>query len=230
MNLAERLKIARESIGNSQKEIAEAAHVSYRAWQGYETGESVPGGKVFEALVKLGFDGTWLLTGEGEMKRGEVAARPAVDAGPALDLALMEEVIIELIKAQKGPGDEVHDLVTEVQARQTSSTILNIYKTRIAMPSMPLDTIISNFNNRIANLTDNDTLNKIADKRACDEQAGDSPVKQTTASYDDDFAELVKNMSNEEKEELRAILKERIDQALENESLNDLTELRPTGT
>ena len=39
-------------------------------WQAYEVGDNQPSVKVIESLVKLGFNANWLLTGEGEMKRG----------------------------------------------------------------------------------------------------------------------------------------------------------------
>lgn len=66
--LAERLKTARESSGYDQKTMAEQLGISFRSWQDYELGKSVPGGKVFEALVKLGFNANWVLIGAGEMK------------------------------------------------------------------------------------------------------------------------------------------------------------------
>ena len=69
MSLADRLKIARESLGKSQKEISALTNASYRAWQGYEAGENQPGAKLIEALATIGFDANWLLTGEGEMWR-----------------------------------------------------------------------------------------------------------------------------------------------------------------
>lgn len=75
MGLAENLKIAREFLGKSQKEMAKAVGASLTAWQNYESGSQVPGGKVFEALARMGFNINWLLTGEGEMKQGE-EARP----------------------------------------------------------------------------------------------------------------------------------------------------------
>jgi hypothetical protein len=43
-------------------------------------GHGYPGGKVFESLVKLGFNANWLLTGEGEMKRGETGGEAGVQA------------------------------------------------------------------------------------------------------------------------------------------------------
>lgn len=71
MELSDRLKIARESTGKTQKEMAHAIDVSLTAVQSYESGRQVPGGRVLEALALMGFDTNWLLTGEGEMKRGE---------------------------------------------------------------------------------------------------------------------------------------------------------------
>lgn len=84
MILLERLKKVREALGKTQKDMASLIDVSLPSWQGYEAGTSVPGGKVFEALVNLGFNGTWLLTGEGEMRRDEkekihIAAEGGVD-------------------------------------------------------------------------------------------------------------------------------------------------------
>jgi phage repressor protein C with HTH and peptisase S24 domain len=76
MSLAERLKTARNSLGKEQKEVAEILGISFRSWQDYEAGKSVPGGKVFESLVKLGFNANWLLTEEGEMRQGD--AEPGV--------------------------------------------------------------------------------------------------------------------------------------------------------
>lgn len=74
MSLPLRLKIIRTNLGKSQKAMAEELGKTTRSWQVYEEGKSVPGGEVFEALVKLGFDANWILTGEGEMKRGEGAS------------------------------------------------------------------------------------------------------------------------------------------------------------
>ena len=68
--LADRLKAARESLDKGQKDTADQLGISFRSWQDYELGKSVPGGKVFESLSRLGFNANWLLTGEGPMRRG----------------------------------------------------------------------------------------------------------------------------------------------------------------
>lgn len=72
MNLADRLKMARETMAFGQKEFAEKLQISFRSWQDYELGKSVPGGKVFEALARLGLNTNWLLTGEGPKYRKDV--------------------------------------------------------------------------------------------------------------------------------------------------------------
>lgn len=74
--LFDRLIAAREATGKSQKDLAEILGISFRSWQDYELGKSVPGGKVFESLSRLGFSSDWLLTGEGPMKRGGIVREP----------------------------------------------------------------------------------------------------------------------------------------------------------
>jgi len=71
MTLADRLKIIRNELCKSQKDMATALGMPIRSWQTYEEGSSVPGGKVFKALTDLGISADWLLTGEGPMKREE---------------------------------------------------------------------------------------------------------------------------------------------------------------
>lgn len=65
LSIAERLKKARESMRMSQSEFAKIAGASFAAWQGYESGKNIPGGKVLETLAEFGFNGHWLLTGKG---------------------------------------------------------------------------------------------------------------------------------------------------------------------
>jgi transcriptional regulator with XRE-family HTH domain len=71
MGLPDRLKIVRDALGLSQKDMAKKINVSLTALQGYEADRSVPGGNVIERLVRLGFNANWILTGEGEMRRDE---------------------------------------------------------------------------------------------------------------------------------------------------------------
>lgn len=66
--LSERMSTARNDLGKSQKELAAILKISTKSWQDYELGKSIPGGKVFESLVRLGFNANWLLTGEGPMR------------------------------------------------------------------------------------------------------------------------------------------------------------------
>ena len=81
MNLNSRLKIARESLGKSLEDMATSLGIGHRSWCGYEAGSNYPGGKVFESLVKLGFNANWLLTGEGSMKLNEYAGKQGEGGG-----------------------------------------------------------------------------------------------------------------------------------------------------
>ena len=60
--LAERLVLAREQLGVTQKDIAERLDCGWRSIQDYEQGRAVPGGKVLAEYRKLGVDLNWLLS------------------------------------------------------------------------------------------------------------------------------------------------------------------------
>jgi phage repressor protein C with HTH and peptisase S24 domain len=112
MSLAERLKTARESMGFEQKKLADQLGISFRSWQDYELGKSVPGGKVFEALVKAGFNANWLLTGDGEMKRGDTAY-PLADGLKTADIGgELAEGFVQVprykVAASAGGGAVIH--------------------------------------------------------------------------------------------------------------------------
>lgn len=66
--IAARFKAARERLGLSQKALAVAVGVSWRAIQENEgKNDRVPGGKILSGLMALGINTQWLLTGEGDM-------------------------------------------------------------------------------------------------------------------------------------------------------------------
>lgn len=70
MTPAERLKKIRGD--KSQKEMAALLGINYRTYENYEKGLNDPSWSACEAIAKLGFNANWLLTGEGEMRRGAV--------------------------------------------------------------------------------------------------------------------------------------------------------------
>lgn len=77
MSASDRLKKVRELLGKGQKEMAETMGINYRTYQNYENALSDPSWSACESLAKLGFNANWLLTGEGEIRRGAVADRVA---------------------------------------------------------------------------------------------------------------------------------------------------------
>lgn len=79
----ERLRIAREKLGMSQRKLAKEVGCSETSWVNYETGKSLPGFKILQGLSALGIDMDWLFTGEGTPKR----------TGKQLDQELLETII-----------------------------------------------------------------------------------------------------------------------------------------
>jgi len=108
MSLADRIKTARNYLGKEQKEIAKLLDISFRSWQDYELGKSVPGGKVFEALARIGFNANWLLTGEGPMRRGEPAPAEQLSEHTAFPGEGFVQVPRYEIAASAGGGTLVH--------------------------------------------------------------------------------------------------------------------------
>lgn len=64
-DLADRIRLVRERMGKSQKDFAAVLDASFRAYQDYEAGKIVPGGRVLAAMARLGIDTNWLLNGDG---------------------------------------------------------------------------------------------------------------------------------------------------------------------
>lgn len=62
MLLQDKLKLARNSLGKTQIEMAKAIGISKRAWQTYEEGTSIPGGKIFASLTNIGFNAHWFFS------------------------------------------------------------------------------------------------------------------------------------------------------------------------
>ena len=69
-----RIRDARESLGLSQKAISEKLGCSHQAWQGYEAGNNLPGGKILQRLNILGISIDWLLSGRGSVLDNAIGA------------------------------------------------------------------------------------------------------------------------------------------------------------
>ena len=64
MTVGERLKKIRENLGLSQANMAILAKCHKKSWEGYEAGNSIPGGEVLSNLAQTGIDINWVLTGQ----------------------------------------------------------------------------------------------------------------------------------------------------------------------
>jgi transcriptional regulator with XRE-family HTH domain len=63
--LSDRLRQVREYLSLTQAEMGAKIGKSARAWQAYERGINIPGGEVYDELLKLGININWLLSGKG---------------------------------------------------------------------------------------------------------------------------------------------------------------------
>lgn len=128
MTLGDRLKIARESIGKGQKEMAALCNASYRMWQAYESGENQPKADVIEALVKSGFNANWLLSGEGEMRLESESDRKLRERYPLSPLVANAFGITSDQNGQNGQNefDWFHKWIDEELAGKSITEVMSI--------------------------------------------------------------------------------------------------------
>lgn len=107
-----RLKEVRESFNLSQKAFGAELGLSQGTYQKYESGmASFPDNlKVLLAEV-FNVDLHWLITGDGEMKRGDCAAPRAHASNPSNNIerdALKDSVVVDMtgLRLSAGPGQE----------------------------------------------------------------------------------------------------------------------------
>lgn len=75
-----RIKEARAALDLTQKELCEQAAMKLPSLRDYELGNRIPGGEAVAALMRVGINANWLLTGEGAMLLEDGQARPAPSA------------------------------------------------------------------------------------------------------------------------------------------------------
>jgi len=141
--LGERIKLVRGSV--SRDRFAPMTGISKTALVNYENNERDPSSEYLNKILDVfpEINPTWLLTGEGEMRRqsksevreaaprwGSSEDHPAsknnIYGQEAIDLELMEVIITEVVRHQREAQEE--PALIEMLARQTASTILNAYK------------------------------------------------------------------------------------------------------
>jgi transcriptional regulator with XRE-family HTH domain len=143
----DRLKIAigERSVNSFAKEC-EAAEGAIR---NYLKGQTTPNLDMLTKISEVsGYSLAWLASGEGELKRRDEYAflpKPGDPSVPleslqnhlllhkgkttsALDLALMEHIIIEVIRYNFEGDQEQTSPLMDMMSLQTSSTIINTYK------------------------------------------------------------------------------------------------------
>ncbi|WP_404421119.1 helix-turn-helix transcriptional regulator [Thalassospira australica] len=92
-SLHQRIRLARKHVGLSATAAASMSGLTRKSWERYELDKNEPKASSLSMLVELGIDGTWLLTGKGEMLR---ESRTTKDEATLLDRDVLHMVIDEL--------------------------------------------------------------------------------------------------------------------------------------
>lgn len=97
-HVGQRLRMAREHLGLTQKYVAESAGLTVRGYLNYEQGLRSAPAHLLNIYSMLNVDTNWLLTGEGEMMRGKDEAESvAAEAVEALSEDRMLEKIVLML-------------------------------------------------------------------------------------------------------------------------------------
>lgn len=97
-HVGQRLRMAREHLGLTQKYVAESAGLTVRGYLNYEQGLRSAPAHLLNIYSTLNVDTNWLLTGEGEMMRGKGEAESvAAEAVEALSEDRMLEKIVLML-------------------------------------------------------------------------------------------------------------------------------------
>lgn len=178
--LGERIALIRKLNQENRDVFASMMGVSKNTLVFYEKDERVPGADFLNNILGLCrvINPTWLLTGEGSMKRGQGVE---VDAEPK---GTVYTNIADRSPVKKAAVSYI-DAMTDIEATKVISFIVSLQN--------------------------------------------DSPKFTADGMRITDDIRRLMNMSPEGKRELRAILEARI-KTLEDESVGDPIELRPTGT
>lgn len=89
--VAARLRVARDTLGLTQKEVAQRINMPLPSYKDYEAGNRVPGGEALGLLIMAGINANWLITGEGPMLLSEPEP-PGISQAP-LDWKVLADVI-----------------------------------------------------------------------------------------------------------------------------------------
>jgi transcriptional regulator with XRE-family HTH domain len=140
MELHERIKHWRHTLGLTQDEFAKLAGMSKATLVGYDVGQRKPGADALAAIARTGVNMTWLLTGEGEM----LPDKPAQPASGAPEVArhdLRWQKIIELVESIEDE-EERSALLEEFFARaKTAAELAELRRAVAALQKKLADTV-----------------------------------------------------------------------------------------
>lgn len=105
MSASDRLQKIRGE--DSQREVARRLGIAVNTWRRYEAGERAPDFGVLSGLAKLGWNPTWVLTGEGEER---LSPGPEADGSPPESVATATQATDEKPAPKRRSAPEPTDL------------------------------------------------------------------------------------------------------------------------
>lgn len=109
MSLERRLRQMREFLRETQQGMSTRFNLGVNTWSRYERGVSPPSFGILKSLTDLGFNGHWILAGEGPMLKEDTSSPPAPQAAhnypPFIKPAVMTRIIGVLLSNETDGRD-----------------------------------------------------------------------------------------------------------------------------
>lgn len=103
-DVAARLRMIRDLLGETQKTMSARLDLGAVTWQRLEKGEHLPSGDTLLRIAALGFSPTWVLTGAGHHHAAEAVPQQGPLSGSAIDAELLGRVTDVIARTYKAIG------------------------------------------------------------------------------------------------------------------------------
>ena len=149
--IAGRLKIARQRLEMTQKDLVQASGIPLPSLRDYELGKRIPGGDAVASLIRAGINANWLLTGNGSILWSDMLEEAKERRGkPHKDLDRFQLMIVKhalarvrsswFVTAVSEPGHPLNEIVDDYNLGRI---FIGNNEIRLAIPRITIEELVA---------------------------------------------------------------------------------------